>query len=238
MASAPTKRTRKLRTTRLDWSVVACVVFPALLTISNHGAIAPSAPKGFDSCSTQDPLIAQRTKGDPAAPITIYEATDFACSWCREFYRLTLPEIEREYIETGKVKLIFLNLPLPRLHPNSPAAHEFAMCAASQDRFWPVHDLLYRHQAEWAPLEEPRAYFTNLADSASLDIERLNECFDTGATRWLVQNEAESIAQKAKITSAPSFIIETVVFAGYRPIESWRPILDSLLAAKTGGNTD
>ena len=179
--------------------------------------------------------MAQRTKGDPNAPITIYEVTDFGCPWCREFYRLTLPRIEREYIETGKAKLIFVNLPLPQLHPNSPAAHEFAMCAAQQDRFWPVHDLLYQHQAAWVTLEAPRSYFTILADSAGLDMDSLNTCFDTGSARWLVQQEAESIAQQADITSTPSFIMETVVLAGYLPIEGWRPILDSLFAAKTGG---
>ena len=183
----------------------------------------------------QDPLIPQRTKGNSDAPVTIYEVTDFGCPWCREFYRLVLPAIEDEYIDTGKAKLIFVNLPLPQLHPNSPAAHEFAMCAAQQDRFWPVHALLYQHQAIWSPLEEPRAYFTVLADSAGLNVDTLNTCFDTGSARWLVQQEAESVAQQANITSTPSFIMETVLLAGYQPIEGWRPILDSLFAAKTGG---
>ena len=184
---------------------------------------------------TQDPLLAQRTKGDPGAPVTIYEITDFGCPWCREFYRLTLPALEREYIDTGKAKLIFVNMPIPLLHPNSPAAHEFAMCAAKQDGFWPVHDLLYQHQAVWTPLEEPRAYFTILADSAGLDLDSLNTCFDSGSARWIVQQETESVTQQANITSTPSFIMETVLLEGYQPIEGWRPILDSLFAAKTGG---
>jgi protein-disulfide isomerase len=189
------------------------------------------------SALLQDPLMSQRTKGDHDAPITIYEITDFACSWCREFFRLVLPSLEREYITTGKAKLIFVNLPIPSLHANSPAAHEFAMCAATQDKFWPVHDLLYQHQEVWIPLDEPRDYFTGLADSAELDLALLNECFDSGATRWIVQREAESVAQQADITSTPSFIVESVLLTGYRPMEDWRPILDSLFAAKTGGDT-
>jgi len=196
----------------------------------------PDIPALRNSVSAQDPLMAQRTKGDPNAPITIYEITDFGCPWCREFYRLTLPSLEREYIETGKARLIFVNLPVPELHPNSPAAHEFAMCGAQQDRFWPVHDLLYQHQADWATLEAPRSYFTILADSAGLDLDSLNNCFDTGSVRWLIQREAESVAQQGKITSTPSFIMEQVMLAGYQPIEGWRPILDSLFAEKTGGN--
>jgi protein-disulfide isomerase len=196
----------------------------------------PDAPAQSDSVSAQDPMMAQRTKGDPNAPITIYEITDFGCPWCREFYRLTWPSLEREYIETGKARLIFVNLPVPELHPNSPAAHEFAMCAAQQDKFWPVHDLLYQHQASWTMLETTRSYFTILADSAGLDLDSLNTCFDTGSVRWLIQREAESVAQQGQISSTPSFILEQVMLAGYQPIEGWRPILDSLLAVKTGGN--
>lgn len=206
------------------WTTAAAVAAPR--TNERPGVLLESA---------QNPMIAERTKGDPDAPVTIYEVTDFACPWCREFYRLTLPSIEREYIETGKAKLVFVNLPIPELHPNAPAAHEFAMCAAQQDRFWPVHDLLYQHQAVWAPLEEPREYFTLLADSADIDIETLDICFDTGATRWLVQQEAESVAQRANITSTPSFIMETVVLVGFQPMEEWRPLLDSLFTARTGG---
>jgi protein-disulfide isomerase len=202
----------------------------------SHSSLYADPAASYSFSWFQNPLLNQRTKGDPTAPVTIYEVTDFGCPWCREFYRLVLPSIESEYIATGKAKLIFVNLPLPSLHPNSPAAHEFAMCAAKQDRFWPVHDLLYQHQAAWTPLESPRAYFTLLADSAGLDLDSLDICFDTGATRWIVQQEAESVAQQANITSTPSFIMETVMLAGYHPIEDWRPILDSLFAAKTGGN--
>ena len=222
-------------------AIVIGVVALTGWTISRFSSVSPataSQPDSAlqsDSVSTQDPLMAQRTKGDPNAPITIYEITDFGCPWCREFYRLTLPSIEREYIETGKAKLIFVNLPVPELHPNSPAAHEFAMCAAQQDRFWPVHDLLYQHQAAWTTLQDPRNFFTILADSAGLDLDPLNNCFDTGSARWIVQQEAQSVAQQGEITSTPSFIMETVMLAGYRPIEGWRPILDSLFAKKTGG---
>ena len=228
--------------TKLIVASAAIVVGAVALTgwtISAFSTPQPDTPPAdtsqANSISKQDPLMAQRTKGDPDAPLTIYEITDFGCPWCREFYRLTLPSIEREYIETGKAKLIFVNLPVPELHPNSPAAHEFAMCAAQQDRFWPVHDLLYQHQAVWMTLDDPRDYFTILADSAGLDLDPLDSCFDTGSARWIVQQEAESVAQQGEISSTPTFIMDTMMLAGYFPIEEWRPILDSLFAEKTGG---
>jgi len=180
----------------------------------------------------QDPLMAQRTKGDPKAPLTIYEISDFQCPYCRIFWAETLPIIDREYIQTGKAQLVFVNLPLPQIHPNAAAAHELAMCAAQQNRFWPMHDKLYDRQSDWARLKEPRDLFLELAREAGLDSDSLNECIETGAMRWLIQAEAESVAGRG-VTSTPSFIIEGGLMRGAAPIEDWRPILDSLFAAKT-----
>jgi protein-disulfide isomerase len=181
-----------------------------------------------------DPLIEQRTKGDPAAPVKIYEVSDFQCSHCRAFVRQILPAIDREYIDTGKAQLIFVNLPLIDLHENAAAAHEFAMCAARQDRFWPVHDLLFRHQPRWSELEDPAQVFMAIADSAGLEPESLSSCINTGAVRWLVQAEAEAVARQG-VRSTPSFIVEQGVIAGIQPMEVWRSVLDSLFLAKTGG---
>lgn len=112
----------------------------------------------------QDALIEPRSKGGADAPVTVFELSDFGCPYCRQFADETLPHLEREYIETGKVRFIFINLPLASLHPNAPAAHEFAMCAARQDKFWPVHDLLFQHQSAWSGSDSPAAIFMDLAD--------------------------------------------------------------------------
>lgn len=182
-----------------------------------------------------DPLIDQRTMGADEAPITIYEASDFQCPYCRVFWKETLPQIKQEYIETGKARIIFLNFPIPQLHANAAAAHEFAMCAAAQDRFWPVHDLLYEHQAQWEKLEQPQSFFMTLADSAHLDRDSVSTCLEKGAQRWLVRQEAQAIARTG-VTSTPSFIIEGGLLKGAAPIDTWRPLLDSLFQAKTKKN--
>jgi protein-disulfide isomerase len=170
--------------------------------------------------------------GDAEAPITIFEASDFQCPYCRDFWSETLPIIERDYIRTGKVRLIFLNFPITQIHPNAAAAHELAMCAAVQDRFWPVHDLLYRYQAQWEGLGQPTSYFMALADSAGLHREELDTCLETGSVRRLILEEAQA-AWQAGIRSTPSFVIEGGLLTGAQPIAVWRPILDSLVAAKT-----
>jgi protein-disulfide isomerase len=182
-----------------------------------------------------DPLIRQRTKGDPNAPLTLYEISDFQCPYCSVFADEILPQLNREYIATGKMQVVFVNLPLIELHPNAAAAHEFAMCAAQQDRFWPIHDLLFRTQATWSPLEVPADFFMTLADSAALDRDSLDGCIGTGELRWLVEAEATAIAGRG-VRSTPSFIVERILVAGGQSMEAWRSLLDSLFVAKTGGD--
>ena len=216
---------------------IGSLIFPdvSLVRLQSTGSIPDNRNESpTPQPAVQDPLMDERTKGDPQAPITIYEITDFACPWCRVFWEQTLPDIDAEYIQTGKAKLVFVNLPIPQLHPNAPAAHEFAMCSAKQDRFWPIHDLLYRYQEDWAHLEDPKDYFISLADSANVNVDSLTSCLDDGSTRWLVQQESESVVQNG-ITSTPSFVMDSLLLGGFQPIEGWRPILDSLFVAKTGG---
>lgn len=183
----------------------------------------------------RDPLVKQRTKGDPDAPLIIYEMSDFQCPACKAFTHDILPDLEQEYVATGKVQIVFVNLPLVQIHANAAAAHEFAMCAAQQDLFWPVHDLLFRFQEAWAHTQEPVGFFMVMADSAGLNKDTLLKCVETGDLRWIVQQEATAVVQRG-IRSTPSFIIEQLMIPGYLPMDRWRPLLDSLYTVKTGGN--
>lgn len=182
----------------------------------------------------QTAMLEARTKGDSNAPIVVFEASDFQCPYCRVFWEETLPFLDTEYVQTSKIRFTFLNFPLYQIHPNATAAHEFAMCAAMQDKFWPVHDLLYRYQAEWAHLADPAPYFGELADSAGLEADELKACLEGGVVRGLIQQEAQ-LNWRAGVQSTPSFIIDNHLLAGAAPIDAWRPILDSIFAEKTGG---
>ena len=195
----------------------------AVLTTALLAAAAPAA--------WQDDLRGARTRGSPTAPVTVYEMSDFQCPWCARFTLQTMPAIEREYIATGKVRLVFVNFPLP-MHPNAGPAAELAMCAARQDRFWAVHDLLYRHQDDWKDLREPATYFLGLADSAGLSRDAMVQCLRSGATRAMVQRDAEGAA-RAGAHSTPSFWIEGGILPGAQPIEVFRPILDSIIRVRT-----
>jgi protein-disulfide isomerase len=144
----------------------------------------------------------------------------------------TLPTIEREYVETGKVRWVFINFPLTQIHQNAAAAAEFAMCAAHAGKFWPVHDLLYKNQAVWAPLKEPGPFLITLADSVGLKRADVEPCLQSHAGRAEVEADAAG-AEKAGAGSTPSFYIEGGLMAGAAPISVFRHVLDSIYAAKT-----
>ncbi len=201
-------------------------------TTATPGASLPGESTAAASEATQDLLLAARTKGNPDAPIVMYEVSDFQCPFCRQFWAETMPALEREYIRTGKLRLTFINFPITELHPNASAAHEAAMCAAQQNRFWPMHDLLYAHQDHWAKLEDPKPYFRQLADSARVDGGTYEACIAAGRIRQLVGAEAEA-SWNAGVRSTPSFIVQGALLAGTAPIKEWRPILDSIYRART-----
>ncbi|HTT69499.1 MAG TPA: DsbA family protein [Gemmatimonadales bacterium] len=184
------------------------------------------------AAQTPDDLREARTKGRATAPVTMYIMSDFECPYCGDFARGTFQTIERDYVETGKMRVVFVNFPLTSIHPNAEPAAEVAMCAARQNKFWAMHDLLFRHQDAWVDLRDPGSYFLALGDSIGADRAELTACLTTHATRPLVQADAEGSARTGA-HSTPSFYIEGGLMAGDQPMDVFRPILDSIIQAKT-----
>lgn len=178
-----------------------------------------------------DPL-AVRSKGNPTAPVTVYEMSDFQCPYCRDFALNTLPTIEREYVASGKVRFVFINLPLTRLHANAVAAAEAAMCAAQQRKFWSMHDLLFQRQSQWASRPDPGPYLLALGDSAGLDRARQARCVTSGAMRPVIREDSARAAGSGA-TSTPTFYIEGGLLEGAAPVTAFRAVLDSVYRAKT-----
>jgi protein-disulfide isomerase len=183
------------------------------------------------AATAQDDLRPARTRGSATAPVTIYEMSDFQCPWCGRFARETMPALEREYVATGKVRIIFVNFPLP-MHANAAPAAELAMCAARQGKFWPMHDLLFRTQDRWEGLREPGVFFLGLGDSIGADRDQLTACVRSAATRDLVRADAEGSARSGA-RSTPTFWIEGGLLTGAQPIEVFRTVLDSIYRVKT-----
>ncbi len=182
--------------------------------------------------SRQADVLAARTRGRPDAPVTVYEMSDFQCPYCRAFALTTMPTLDSEYVKSGKVRFVYINLPLTNMHANAAAAAEVAMCAARQGRFWPMHDLLFKHQDQWAKLPGPERYLLALGDSVGLDHAQLARCVASKSTEPDVRADAER-AVRAGATSTPTFYIEGGLLEGAAPVSVFRAVLDSIYQSKT-----
>ena len=175
--------------------------------------------------------LSTRSKGKAQAPVTVYEMSDFQCPYCRRFALETFPLLDSLYIATGKVRWVFINFPLTSIHSNAAPAAGIALCAAKQQAFWPIHDLLFEHQSDWAELKDPAGYLLSLADSARISRAALTDCVSSPTTNEELRADAEG-ASRAGAESTPTFYIEGGLLVGAQPSDLFRHVLDSIYAGK------
>ena len=171
-----------------------------------------------------------RVQGRADAPIWIVEISDFQCPFCRDWHEATYAQLKREYIDAGKARFAYINLPLPS-HPHAWPAAERAMCAAAQGKFWEMHDALFGSQPKWAPLPDATAFFDSLAGKAGVDVPKMRACVTSKALHPLIQADYDR-AMEAGVNSTPTFIVGGVSLTGAHPIENFRKVIDSLLVAR------
>lgn len=171
-----------------------------------------------------------RIRGRVDAPVWIVVISDYQCPFCKRWHDETEPLIDRDYIRAGKAQIAYLNYPITSSHPNAQPAHELAMCAAEQERFWPISDALFRTQREWKGLRTPRAFFDSLARSLPLDQPRLRRCLAAGEVRELIAADLDR-AQRIGVGSTPTFLIGGRPVIGAQPYEAFRRAIDAAIAA-------
>lgn len=185
----------------------------------------------------QDSLVARalksRVRGSDTAPLTVYEVADFQCPFCEEFTRTVEPELDSAYVATGKVKWVFVNLPL-HTHRLGWAAAEAAMCAGGvAGAFWPMHDLLYANQATWSSRDDPMPLFETYAKEAGVPLDAFRDCVLRDRVATLLLQDVTSVVS-AGISATPTFIVikgKDVVqrLVGVKPFSQWQQVLDQAL---------
>lgn len=169
--------------------------------------------------------------GDPNAPVTLVEFSDFQCPYCARFFKTTLPLIEENYIKTGKVKLIYRDFPIGR-HAQAELTAQAAECADEQGKFKQMHDLLFNEQEAWAGNEEARKLMKGYANQLQLDTKQFNECLDSNKYAQEVRKDLIDGAT-AGISGTPGFFVNGKIISGAMPYEEvFKPIFDAELAGK------
>jgi protein-disulfide isomerase len=176
------------------------------------------------------------TLGRADAPVTIVEFSDFECPFCQRFFKSTLPEIKRDYLDTGKVRYVFLDFPLEQMHTQARKAAEAAHCAGDQGKFWEMHDILFEQSANL----DPRQY-AQYARTLKLEGPAFELCLGSGKQSARI-NRGLASGRSLGINATPSFIITRTergdavaggkVITGAQPYEQFRQAIEQALAAK------
>ena len=172
------------------------------------------------------------SKGESAASITLVEFLDYQCPYCGRFSRETMPQIEKDYIETGKVKYVVVNLPLDAMHKSAFKAAEAVACAGEQGKFWEMHERLFNNQDT---IDQWKSH----ADAVGLDVGKFQECLDSGRQAAQVRDDIAN-AHGAGVTGTPSFFlaytdpnsttIKTVTkLVGSQPYAAFKTAIDKQL---------
>lgn len=194
---------------------------------------APSqAPQPVKISADDDPV-----RGDPNAPITIIEFSDFQCPFCARFHTQTFPLILKEYIDEGKVNLVYRDFPIQSIHPNALPAAVAAECANEQGKYWEYHDMLFEKQNGWSRLDSNSVIstFSQYANEVGLKSEQFVSCLESGKYLEEVQKDL-SDGRDYDVTGTPGFFIGNdeigfVKLSGAQPFESFKKVIDEQLDA-------
>ena len=159
------------------------------------------------------------SKGPNDAKVTIVEFSDFQCPFCTRA-SATVDQVMEQY--AGKVKLVFRHFPLD-FHDKAPKAAEAAICANEQDKFWQMHDMMFKNQDKLG-IDDLKANATSLG----LDAAKFNECLDSGKNKKVV-DEDMAAGKKLGVTGTPAFFINGTMLSGAQPIEAFKELIDAEL---------
>ncbi|MEO0281968.1 MAG: DsbA family protein [candidate division WOR-3 bacterium] len=163
--------------------------------------------------------------GNPDAPVTIKSFSEFQCPYCADFFAKTYPEIKEKYIDTGKVKFVFYELPIEQ-RAFSFKASEAARCAYDQGKYEDYALLLYNKQKHWGRIGP--SVFDDYATELGLDVEKFNTCLKSGSMKEIILKEIQD-SKQFQITGTPTFFINDRRIVGSKPFEDFEKIINEKL---------
>ena len=219
----------------------ACIIIIVIITFSSYQAnllemhdrdmylesITASQQSSLVNLENGSPPL-----GSESAPITIVEFGDYQCEACYHWFHNTRSTLIDNYIETGKAKLVFVDLPF--LGRDSPIAAQASYCAEDQGKYWKYHSMLYNFQ-EGAPDSgwADRDRLNSFAFTLNMNMDEFNDCMDSSKYKIRVKaNYNEAVKQGAQAT--PTFIIisqdgKMEKFSGAQPYSVFAATIESML---------
>lgn len=203
----------------LVWIIAGVVVLIAGVLLLNQQALTGGGVTGA-------PRIGQGTAWGPAdAPVKIVEYSNFGCIHCKNFAQNDEPSLRKDYESTGKVRFEFKQFKLG--DPSTSDAANASLCAADQQRFWDMHDLLFQKQGTGASVFS-KSSLKSYGQQLGLDTTKFNACIDKGQFQDTVeQNSQEGI--NLGVNGTPTFFINGKAQVGEIPYATLKAQIDALL---------
>ncbi|MGB5715969.1 MAG: thioredoxin domain-containing protein [Gammaproteobacteria bacterium] len=139
-------------------------------------------------------------KGSAEAPLTLVEFTDYQCPFCSRHVNSVLPQLIKDYVDSGKVHYVLVDFPLP-FHKEAKNAAIAAHCAGEQGKYWEMHNALFANQKALGKDKLPE-----YAGTLALDMGMFDECMGSGRHASMVDDGLKAGGQ-ATVKGTPSFVI-------------------------------
>lgn len=179
---------------------------------------SPSAP----AANIKEMMDDDAVKGSQDAPVTIVEFSDYECPYCGRFYRDTLGQIEKQYIDTGKVKLVYRDFPLG-FHKDAQKAAEAAECAGEQGKYYEMHNLLFEKGVAGGS-----SSFKSYASEIGLDRGEFDSCLDSGKMASEIAKDSKD-GQALGVRGTPAFFINGKMISGAQPFSVFKAEIEAAL---------
>jgi protein-disulfide isomerase len=168
--------------------------------------------------------------GSPTAPVEVIEFADFECPACGQFAAITEPDVRTRLVNTGQLRIRYMDFPLP-MHKNTWDASLAAACANDQGKFWQMHDAIFQNQDRWntEATSRPRGPLSDLAKGIGLDMTKYGACMDSEVHRPQIQaHQAE--AQRRQVQSTPTFVFNGTMVSSALPYDTFKRYVDEAAA--------
>jgi protein-disulfide isomerase len=160
----------------------------------------------------------------------VIEFGDFECPQCGRFATLTEPDVRKNLVAGGTIRLRYIDFPLP-MHPNTWNASRAAACADEQGKFWEMHDALFANQDHWdgAATSNPDKVLKQIGDQLVADKSKFERCVDTKQTQAKVQAHWR-LAEARHVNGTPTFVIGDQQIGQVINYDQFKQLVDSAIA--------
>jgi protein-disulfide isomerase len=188
-------------------------------------AAAPESAGSVDMAKLLEPgALPDKVLGKADAPVTIVEYASMTCPHCAHFHATVLPELKTKYIDTGKARLIFREFPFD---PRAEAGFMLARC--SNDNYFPMIDVLFKQQQNWASVENAKDALLQISKLAGFSQESFEACLTDQKLLEDVRAVQKRGADEFKVDSTPTFFINGNTYKGALTIAEMSAIIDGML---------